>query len=147
MCIILDMKYETSAGGVIIAYKNKTPYVLLLKDKSSKWTFPKGLIEKSEDTEKTAKREIAEEVGIKKLTFIAALSPIEYFYKWEGKLVKKKVYYYIYRNEMEERLKPQRSEGIMEVKWFILEKAMDIIGYKKTNKGVLKEVMHHLESI
>ena len=85
------MRYETSAGGVIIAYKpkGKIPFVLLLKDKSGKWTFPKGLVEKNENQEKTAKREISEEVGIKKLTLLAKLHPVEYLYKWEEKLVKK----------------------------------------------------------
>ena len=137
------MRYETSAGGVIIAYKpkGKIPFVLLLKDKSGKWTFPKGLVEKNENQEKTAKREISEEVGIKKLTLLAKLHPVEYFYKWEGKLVKKKVYYYLFKNGMEEKLRPQRSEGIMEVKWFSFPRAFEKIGYKKTNKGILKEAI------
>ena len=142
------MRYETSAGGVIVAYKGKgkIPYVLLLKDKSRKWTFPKGLIEKNEVHENTAKREIAEEVGVKKLTLLAELAPIEYFYKWEGKLVKKKVFYYLFKNGMEEKLRPQRSEGIMDVKWFPFTKAVEVVGYKKTNKKILREAKEKLSN-
>lgn len=138
------MKYETSAGGVIVAAKDKKLLVLLLQDKKGEWTFPKGLIERGENREKTAEREIAEEVGIKKLTLIASLPPVEYFYKWEGALIKKKVYYYIFRNGGEEKLIPQRDEGIMDVRWFSLAEAAKVIGYKKTNVPVLKEAIEKL---
>lgn len=133
------MKYETSAGGVVVAHKNNQFRVLLLEDKKGKWTFPKGLVEGGESREKTAEREIAEEVGIKKLTLITSLSWIEYFYKWEGALVRKRVYYYLFTCEGEERLKPQREEGIMDVKWFVWEEAEKAIGYKKTSLAILRE--------
>ena len=138
------MKYETSAGGVIVAFTQKQPQVLLIKDKSGQWTFPKGLVEKGEDRQVAAKREIAEEVGIKYLRLITPLSAIDYFYKWEGELVKKKVFYYLFQNGSDEKLKPQREEGIMEVKWWPWKEAEKIIGYKKTNSGILKEAKDKL---
>lgn len=134
------MKYETSAGGVIIKSNNNQIEVLLLKDKNGNWTFPKGLIENGENREKTAVREIGEEVGITDLKLLTSLTPIEYFYKWEGNLVKKKVYYYVFQTRGKETPKPQREEGVMEVKWFSLEEAEKVIGYSKTNKPLLKEV-------
>lgn len=136
------MKREFSAGGVIIAYKNKSSYILLIKDKKNKWTFPKGLIERGEAREDTAVREVAEEVGIKKLKLIRKLTPVKYFYKWEGKLRQKYVYYYLFENSATEKLKPQHEEGIMAVKWFSFNKALDIIGYKRTNLKILKEAIN-----
>ncbi len=141
------MKYESSAGGVIFAFKNHQILILLIKDKTSNWTFPKGLIEKGENSEHTAQREIAEEVGIKELRLIASLKPTQYFYKWEGQLIKKTVYYYVFQNSAEEHLKPQTEEGIMDVKWFPMEKAQEIIGYGKTNKAILDEAKKKIEKI
>ena len=133
------MIYEISAGGVIIAHKNNKLQVLLLKDKTAKWTFPKGLIEDGEKKQETAAREIGEEVGIKNLKLIAPLKPVQYFYKWNGELRQKTVHYYLFRNGGEEQLTPQLAEGIMEVRFFLWEEAKKIIGYPKTNKGILEE--------
>ncbi len=133
------MKYETSAGGVIVARRHGGLSVLLLKDKSGNWTFPKGLIESGEERELAAIREISEEVGIKHLKLLASLNPITYFYRWEGTLKKKTVYYYLFLGKGTEIPTPQTDEGILDVKWITWEEAVKIIGYKKTNKKVLKE--------
>ncbi len=139
------MVYETSSGGVVVSIKNQIPVVLLLKDKNGQWTFPKGLIEKGEDPKVCAMREIREETGIKKLQLLYPLTPIEYFYKWEGKLIKKKVYYYIFTNEGSEKVKPQIKEGIMFVKWYPIDTALKVIGYRKTNIPLLKETTQKLK--
>ena len=141
------MIYETSAGGVIVSFKNKKPSVLLLKDKTAHWTFPKGLIEQGENREVTATREIGEEVGIRNLKLIASLKPVRYFYKWDGEIRKKTVYYYLFQNGGSEHLTPQLEEGIMEVRWFDIEEAKKTIGYPKTNLMVLKEVEIKLQEI
>lgn len=139
------MKYETSSGGVVVRLIDNHYKALLLKDKNGQWTFPKGLIEKGEDLELTARREIEEEVGIGKLKLLSLLTPIEYFYKWEGTLVKKKVYYFMFINEGREKVKPQLDEGIMGVKWMPFAQALEIVGYKKTNLKLLKEAKEKLE--
>src|SRR3989344_2282132 len=141
------MKYETSAGGVIVARKDNKLQVLLLKDKTAKWTFPKGLIEAGEKKQETAVREIGEEVGIKNLKLIAPLKPVQYFYKWNGELRRKTVHYYLFRNGGEEQLTPQLAEGIMEVRFFPWNDAKKIIGYPKTNKGIIQEVEVKLKEI
>ena len=140
------MTNQFSAGGVIVAYKNSTPFVLLLQDKSKRWTFPKGLLEKGEDCKTTAMREIKEEVGLTRLKLIQELKPISYLYRWEGKLVSKTVFYFLCRGETNEKPKPQRSEGIMDAKWWPIEKAVELIGYKKTNAQVLREAQEYLQS-
>lgn len=140
------MKYESSAGGIIITEKPHSYWVLLLKDKSGNWTFPKGLIEKGEERSSAANREIVEEVGIKKLHLLAPLTPIEYFYKSEGELIKKKVYYYIFTSDEKEKMIPQREEGILDVAWFGWAEAELAIGYKKTNLPLLKEAKAKLDT-
>jgi len=139
------MKIETSAGGIVYKLKKNKPLILLLKDYNGKWTFPKGLIEDNEDKISTAKREIEEEVGLKKISLIAPLTPIGYWYQWEGELVKKTVYYYLFQAKGEEKLVPQKEEGVSETKWFSAEKALKMVGYKKTGSRLLKEAIEKIK--
>lgn len=138
------MKIEISAGGIVYRKKGKACQILLLKDKNNNWTFPKGLIEDNEDKITTAQREIGEEVGLKNTKFISELPPIGYWYKWQKDLVKKTVYYFLFEAVGNEKPEPQKDEGIKEVKWFTPQKALAIIGYRKTNEPVLKEVIKRL---
>ncbi len=140
------MREEISAGGIVYRKKKEFFEILLLKDKGDNWTFPKGLVEKGEERSIAAKREVSEEVGLKQIELVSELSPIGYWYRWQGDLVKKTVYYFLFRVKGDEIPVPQKEEGIKDVSWFSLQKASTIIGYKKTNTAILKEVIEKLES-
>lgn len=49
-------------GGVVFNSKNE---VLLLRDRSGYWVFPKGHIDSGETSEATVVREVREETGVK----------------------------------------------------------------------------------
>ena len=93
------MRFEFSAGGVV--YK-KDPDLMILVSKHSGhhgWVFPKGLIGDREDNkhegkEETAVREVKEETGADG-EIIKTLTPVTYYYSWEGEKIKKTVYYFI----------------------------------------------------
>lgn len=140
------MKIEVSAGGVVFRKRGKKLKILLLKDKNNNWTFPKGLIEDDEDKLGTAQREISEEVGLKNVKFVSELPPIGYWYKWQQNLIKKTVYYFLFEALGNEKPEPQKDEGIKEVKWFTPQKALAIIGYRKTNEPILKEIIEKLKN-
>ena len=59
-------KTET-AGGVVISKKGK---VLVVNQRGRSWSLPKGHIEEGEDAKTAAIREIEEETGIIRLTFV-----------------------------------------------------------------------------
>lgn len=139
------MRIETSAGGVVFKKTGDKIHLLLLKDQNDNWTFPKGLIEFGEDPKEAAKREIGEETGVIKIEFFKELKPIQYWYKWEGDLIKKTVHYFLFEAKSEEEFKPQKEEGITEVRWFSPEEAWKIVGYPKTNKKILEEVFEEFE--
>lgn len=138
------MKIEISSGGVIYRLNNSTFEVLLLKDKNGFWSFPKGLIEDGEDKLTAAKREIGEEVGIHGLKMVTELAPINYIYKWKESIIKKTVYFFLFKYIGGETPKPQLEEGITETKWFDLDESIQIVGYPKTNKAVLEETLASL---
>lgn len=145
---------EISAGGVVYRKKGKIFQILLLKDKNDNWTFPKGLIEDKEEKIATAQREISEEVGLKNIKFVSELLPIGYWYmqkhllrnKWQRNLIRKTVYYFLFKAIGNEEPKPQKEEGIKEVKWFNSDQALKVIGYRKTNEPVLREVIKKMKN-
>jgi len=130
------MKTEISAGGLIVRKKGKRWHILLVKDRNDSWTFPKGKIEDGESRQKTAEREISEEVGLHNLTCIKSLPPIHYWYRRNG-LVSKTVYYFVFRYDGEEIPVGQIEEGIKNPTWMTLRHALSVAGYPETNHRLL----------
>ena len=93
-----NMKLEFSAGGVVIKKENGEILVLVAQHSQHHgWVFPKGLIGdhiKNEVKEDTAVREVEEETGARG-KIIRALTPIEFWYVYKGKKIKKTVYYFL----------------------------------------------------
>lgn len=92
------MKLEFSAGGIVYKKEGKKIYILLCQHSQHHgWVFPKGLIGdhvEGESKEATALREVKEETGADG-KIIRPLSPITYWYVWEGEKIKKTVYYFL----------------------------------------------------
>lgn len=138
------MKNQVSAGGIIIKRSGTSVHVLLIRDMNGNWTFPKGIVEKEESLEDAAKREIFEETGLKNLTLIQSLTPIEYMYQRNG-LIQKTVHYFLFEWLGDEQMKLQTEEGISDARWMAIEEAKKLIGYPKTNIKLLYEVQKVLQ--
>ena len=65
-----NTKHTESAGGVVI---NKNGMVLVVNQRGTSWSLPKGHIEKGEDKITAAVREIKEESGVGNLTLLKEL--------------------------------------------------------------------------
>src|SRR5882672_8119515 len=66
----MPMVTSRSAGGVVM---NKHGQVLMVNQRGLSWSLPKGHIEKGEKPLEAARREIFEESGVSKLTYIKPL--------------------------------------------------------------------------
>jgi len=92
------MQFEFSAGGVVLKKSGETVDVLLCQHSQHHgWVFPKGIIgdtKENEGKEETAVREVKEECGVDG-KIIQALTPVTYWYQWEGEKRKKTVYYFL----------------------------------------------------
>lgn len=116
------MKEEFSAGGVLI----KDRELLLIKNPSDVWTFPKGLVEEGESPEDAAIREVYEETGVKG-RIVSELGKINYWYVREGEKIRKSVVYYLmdYVDG-----KPKPSWEVKDARFFPLEEVEKLLKYK-----------------
>ena len=103
------MPKEQSAGAVIFRVENKEIYYLLLhyptepRVKKEYWDFPKGHPEKGETQKQAAAREVAEETGLKDITFAPGFQEsIQYYFFVEGKTVFKTVVFFLAETKKKE---------------------------------------------
>ncbi len=116
------MKREFSAGGVLF----KNGLVLLIKNPSGVWTFPKGNVEEGEKPEDTAIREVLEETGVKG-EILDYLGEIHYWYQLRGEKIFKTVKYYLMRYREGE---PKPSWEVKDAKFFPVNEAKRLLKYK-----------------
>jgi ADP-ribose pyrophosphatase YjhB (NUDIX family) len=134
---------ELAAGGVVIYSRDDTFDVLLIRNHENVWTYPKGLIEEheKEDKLKAAEREVREETGVtSELTYLADIPVQTYDFFRNKRLTHKFIWYYIFEIASRDELTPQHNEGISYAKWFSIEEAMEIIGYKDNNLQILENL-------
>ncbi len=141
------MKFEFSAGG--IAYKREQGQTLILVAQHSQhhgWVFPKGLIGdhvKGEKKETTAIREVKEETGIFG-KILKELTPVTYWYHFEGQKIRKTVYYFL-MEYVSGNIKDHDHE-MENVEWLPVDEVEKRLTYK-SDKTVWKQAQKMLESV
>lgn len=120
---------EFSSGGIIMKWENEALKTLLIRDSYGRWTWPKGKINKGEDSKDAAVREIGEEVGLKNIELIDKIGETQYFYRLKGKLIFKTVYLYLFEFKGSEELKVLHEE-IQDAAWFMTQEALQKVEYK-----------------
>ena len=132
------MKYQTSAGGVILKkIQGAWKTALLLREEGKVWALPKGLIEKKETREETALREVAEETGLTG-KILASLGTVQYNYysKWDDTKYHKTVHFFLIR-ATGGSVKNHDFESI-DVRWFPLPEAKKKLTFPAEKKVVEK---------
>ena len=123
-----------AAGGLV---KNERKECLFIF-RNDKWDLPKGKIEKGEKIKEAAVREVEEECGIKVKKLGKKIGKTYHAYIYKGEIVIKKSYWFKMKCEGQDKLKPQKEEGITDARWFTQDK-MGVIE-KNTFPSIL-EVM------
>jgi 8-oxo-dGTP pyrophosphatase MutT (NUDIX family) len=126
---------EFTAGGVVYRQTNGPTEILMIQDHKGRWTIPKGHVEKGEKLEQTARREIHEETGLTDIEIKDKLDNIYFFYRRQGKLIFMTTSVFLIEAKRNtDKLKRGDSEGIIDVKWFPVDEALQLIEYKDTEK-------------
>jgi len=128
------MKRQLSAGIIPFYIKDTTVYYLLLHYPGGYWDFPKGKIEAGEDKRQTALRELKEETGLKIEIVTGFEDHVDYFFRAEGHLFSKTVYFFVGKAETTNVLLSHEHRGY---DWFEYDLAYEQLTYQNA-KDVLK---------
>lgn len=129
------MKLQFSAGGIVFKKTGEKTKVLVSQHSGHHgWVFPKGLIGdhiEGENKEKTAIREVKEETGAD-AKIIKTLTSVTYLFVFEGKKIKKTVYYFLMEYIGGDIAKHDREMEAVE--WLPIEKVEERLTYKSDQK-------------
>ena len=119
---------RTAADGV---------HQLCLVHDGRHWGLPKGNVERGETPEQTALREIAEETGLPfdRLELIAALPASEYVYRRDGRLIFKRVHFFLVSAPDGVELVPQPGE-LDDARWLSVEEARRRASFPDTVRAI-----------
>jgi 8-oxo-dGTP pyrophosphatase MutT (NUDIX family) len=112
--VVKSITLIEAAGGLV---KNENDEYLFIY-RNDKWDIPKGKIEKDEKIKEAAVREVEEECGIKVSGLNNKICKTYHVYTYKGDVVLKKTHWFNMDCEAQFKLKPQKEEGITEVRWF-----------------------------
>lgn len=124
------------AGGGLVY--NKAGDVLFIF-RNGKWDLPKGGIEKGEEIEDTATREVEEETGVNNLVIAHKLQKTYHVFKRNGKYKLKITHWFEMRTNFEGTPKPQENEGIEKVAWLNPEQIKEALKNSYENIKLLFE--------
>ena len=130
------MPIEKSAGAVVFRQENNKVKYLLIQYPSGHWEFTRGIVEKGENLEETARREIREEVGIKDIKFIPGFKEwIKFFFQREGKNIMKIATFLLAQTETKEIKLSHEHQNYV---WLEYKEALKKLTYKNS-KDILKK--------
>ncbi len=134
---IQEIVREPTAGGIVYRHNKKgNVEILLIQDAKNRWTIPKGHIEEGETAQEAAKREIAEEAGLKDTDVICWLGKIHFRYRRINTLVLMTTQIYLVKANGD-TMAIKKEEWMNGIKWFGFHDALDSIEYEDIGKLML----------
>lgn len=110
-----------AAGGIVQNDKKEILFIYRL----NKWDLPKGKVEKGEDLETCAVREVEEETGVTNLTVQNKIGETYHTYNAFGKHFLKTTHWYYLTCLSEQTLVPQTEEDIVALDWVKAKKIQE----------------------
>jgi bis(5'-nucleosidyl)-tetraphosphatase len=133
----MAVKKTKSAGGVIV---NEYDEVILVNQKGTSWSLPKGHLEKGETEIEAAHREIYEESGARDLKLIKLLGSYER-YSMNNKSELKEITFFLFDATKQDLhpIDPENPEAI----WIHKDKVAEKLTHPKDKEfflSILKEI-------
>lgn len=134
----------TSSGGVVI-FRGK---ILLLyknyRNKYEGWVFPKGTVEKNEELNETALREVEEESGVK-ASIVKYVGKSEYTFCVPNDIVNKQVHWYLMIADSYYS-KPQHEEYFYDSGYYKYHEAYHLLKFPN-EKQILEKAYAEYEEL
>ena len=112
------------AGGGLV-YNKKGDVLFIFRN--GKWDLPKGGIEKGEEIEDTAMREVEEETGVNKLVIKRKLQKTYHIFKRNGRYKLKITHWFEMHSDFEGIPFAQAEEGIEKAVWLNPEQVKEAL--------------------
>jgi len=116
-------KYLQAAGGLVSNTNNE----FLLIRRFGIWDLPKGKLEKNENIETCALREVNEETGVQDHRIVGQLPSTYHIYPLNNKYILKETNWFHMKTGFTGKLKPQFREDITEAKWMNREESLQAL--------------------
>lgn len=132
-----------AAGGGVVVRRDADGVDVLLIFRRGAWDLPKGKLDEGETIRETARREVAEEVGIPEsaVTVTADLGPTVHGYLWPSREVYAvKTTHWFGMTTTAERFEPEEREGIEAVAWVPWAEARTRVGF-----DTLRDLMDRID--
>ena len=108
-----------AAGGLVLNEKSE----ILMIFRRGKWDLPKGKLDRGEKLEECAVREVEEETGLQNIQLISPLIITYHTYHEGARFMLKESNWYTMQVKGEQKLVPQTSEDIHEIRWLTAKAA------------------------
>ncbi|MEM4702949.1 MAG: NUDIX domain-containing protein [Candidatus Pacearchaeota archaeon] len=139
------MKYEKSCGAIVFRRDKEIKFLILYRKPGehfrASWDFPRGNLEGSETEEEVARREIREETGITDLSFYKFRDTINFFYKFQGELIKKYITYLLAETKQKEVILSVEHQNY---RWCTYDETLNTLTHK-SSKETLKKAYDFLK--
>ncbi|MDP3012939.1 MAG: NUDIX hydrolase [Candidatus Subteraquimicrobiales bacterium] len=139
----METRRALSSGGVIFRQLNNEIEIALIRRDKDIWCLPKGTVEKEEELEKTALREVEEETGLQG-EIIDKIGAIDYWFFWKADNVRYHKVVHFYLLEYKGGNTESHDYEVEEVRWFPIEETISIMAYKN-EKEIVKKAKEMLE--
>lgn len=111
-----SFKIVRAAGGIVRNEENKILFIF----RNGKWDLPKGKLDKGEKPRQAAVREVEEECGITVKSIGSRVCKTWHIYEFGGQEILKRTSWYNMEAFNQNRLIPQKAEGITKAKWLAI---------------------------
>ena len=133
----LKEKIPVSKAGGGLVYNKRGEVLFIFRN--GKWDLPKGGMEKGEDIEDTAMREVEEETGVSGLSITQKLQKTYHVFKRNGTFKLKITHWFEMRTGYDGELTGQLEEGIEKAAWLKPEEIKDALKNSYENIKLLFE--------
>jgi 8-oxo-dGTP pyrophosphatase MutT (NUDIX family) len=118
-----------SAGGVVVRGEGRSARVAVMRSVYGTWVFPKGGVRLEEEPEDAARREVAEEIGLRDLRLVGPVGRTEHEFEKEASRFHKRVDWFLFRAPQGAGLRPDASEGALDCGWFSPRQALSLLSH------------------